>query len=123
LRQNILRDPLECIANLVAIGSALEGRRLGKSAGQPVDHAGADEVYLKCAGGREPELVPIACRVAGGDQPVEARLEDLGRHTPMIGNIAEACLTGSLPRRSLSRLYRLPHDMAVRGRSAVTALS
>jgi hypothetical protein len=59
--------------------------------------------YLKCAGGREPELVPIACRVAGRDQPVEARLEDLGRHTPMVGNIAEACLTGSLPRRSLPR--------------------
>lgn len=50
----------------------------------------------RAPGRREPEPFATALGVTGGDEAVETWLENLARHPNMLGDVAEAGLTGSL---------------------------
>jgi hypothetical protein len=96
LNENVLCDALQHSLHLAPLRTAFDSRGFRQPGSEPVDHPGAGGVHLASPGRREPEPFATALGVTGGDEAVETWLENLARHPNMLGDVAEAGLTGSL---------------------------
>jgi hypothetical protein len=97
LHQNVLRDPIQRLPDLAAIRLHLKARRLAQPLREPIHRLGANEFHLMRSGRGQPEHISAALGIAGGDEPVERRFQDLARHPHVLGDIAQPSLSRGLP--------------------------